>query len=169
MGIYLADVGAEQGPLGVVPKSHEGELFDHYNEMDQWIGSIPDRDIGRAAIDKAVYLEGPAGSMTIHNCRTVHGSRPNNSPRLRPLLLYVFSAADAMTYTANPIPSPHQGTIVRGNQVRWAHHDPRPCIIPPDWSGGYTSLFAMQQDESWEAEQMEVLARQRAAARGAAE
>jgi ectoine hydroxylase-related dioxygenase (phytanoyl-CoA dioxygenase family) len=169
MGIYLADVGPEQGPLGVIPGSHEAELFDHYNEKDQWVGSILEKDMGRVATDKAVYLEGSAGSMTIHNCRTVHGSKPNLSTELRPLLLYVFSAADAMTYTVNPIPSPHEGTIVRGKKARWAHHDPRPCVIPPDWSAGYTSIFAMQQEESWEAGQMDVVARQRAEASGGAE
>ena len=72
-----------------------------------------------------------------------------------------------MTYSANPIPSPHEGAIVRGRKVRWAHHDPRPCIIPPDWSGGYTSLFAMQQEETSEADQMDVLAQQRGGSRAA--
>jgi hypothetical protein len=26
-------------------------------------------------------------------------------------------------------------------------------MVPPDWSGGYTSLFALQQEERWEDEQ----------------
>jgi hypothetical protein len=25
--------------------------------------------------------------------------------------------------------------------------DPQPCLMPPDWSGGYTSIFALQQKE----------------------
>ena len=31
-----------------------------------------------------------------------------------------------------------------------AEHDPRRCQIPPDWSGGYTSIYAAQagEDES---------------------
>ena len=37
--------------------------------------------------------------------------------------------------------------LVRGNPVRWAEHDPRPCLIPPDWSGGYSSIFAAQVGE----------------------
>ena len=41
--------------------------------------------------------------------------------------------------------------VVRGERARWAHHDPRPCLIPPDWSGGYTSIFALQQKEEKEA------------------
>jgi len=41
------------------------------------------------------------------------------------------------------------GRIVRGSPARWAHHDPQPCLLPPDWSGGYTSIFALQQEEDW--------------------
>jgi hypothetical protein len=26
-------------------------------------------------------------------------------------------------------------------------------MIPPDWSGGYTSLFALQKEERWEQDQ----------------
>jgi hypothetical protein len=36
---------------------------------------------------------------------------------------------------------------VRGKPARWAYHDPRPCLLPPDWSGGYTSIFAVKQEE----------------------
>ena len=96
-------------------------------------------------------MTGPAGSITIHNCRTVHGSKKNLSPKGRPLLLNIYSAADAFPYTANPLNSPqYSGAIVRGKEARWAYHDPRPCLIPPDWSGGYTSLYALQQEEEWE-------------------
>ena len=52
--------------------------------------------------------------------------------------------------TLSDVPSDHSGEIVRGRPALWAHHDPRPCMIPPDWSGGYTSLFALQQQENWE-------------------
>jgi len=36
---------------------------------------------------------------------------------------------------------------VRGEAVKWAEHDPRPCQIPPDWSQGYTSIYAAQAGE----------------------
>ena len=94
-----------------------------------------------------VYLTGPAGSVTVHNCRTVHGSKKNQSALGRPLLLNVYSAADAYPYMPNPIPSKLSGQVVRGETVRWAHHDPRPCQIPPDRSAGYTSIYAVQQEE----------------------
>jgi hypothetical protein len=107
-----------------------------------------------AAIDmsKVVYLEGPAGSVTIHNCRTLHYSKANWSDTPRPLLLNVYSAANAMPYTYNPLQSRYYGALVRGKPARWAYHDPRPCMLPPDWSGGYTSIFALQQGEDWSKE-----------------
>ena len=96
-------------------------------------------------MDRAQYLCGPAGSLTIHNCRTVHGSEPNDSDEPRPLLLATYSSADAIPYTHNPLRSRYAGRIVRGKPARWARHDPRPCLVPPDWSGGYTSIFELQQ------------------------
>ena len=62
------------------------------------------------------------------------------------------SAANAMPYTYNPLESKYYGAIVRGKPARWAYHDPRPCLLPPDWSGGYTSIFAVQQEEDWNKE-----------------
>lgn len=147
VGTYLYDCGPEQGPLGVIPGSHQGELFDQYNDKDQWVGYIADRDLGRIDLASAQYLCGPAGSLTIHNCRTIHGSKPNNSAQGRPLFLLTFSSADAFPYTYNPLQSRYAGAIVRGKTARWAHHDPRACLVPPDWSGGYSSIFALQQGE----------------------
>lgn len=148
VGAYLHDVGDDQGPLGVLPGSHEGELYNQYNEQNQWVGCLSDPDVERLDLDRVEYLTGPAGSITIHNCRAIHGSRVNRSPIGRPLLLNAYSSADAFPYTPDPLMSTHHGTIVRGRPARYAHHDPRPCPIPPDWSGGYTSIYALQQEES---------------------
>jgi hypothetical protein len=76
----------------------------------------------------------------------VHGSPANNSDVGRPLLLYTFSSADSFPYTVNPIPSPRSGTVVLGETPRYACHDPRPCLVPPDWSGGYGSIFSVQSE-----------------------
>ena len=147
IGTLLYDCGPDQGPLGGLPGSHNGPLFDLYNADGTWNGALSDADAASLDLEKVEYMTGPAGSLTIHNCRTVHGSPPNQSDTGRPLLLYAYSSADAFTYTYNPIMSSYYGTIVRGNSARYAHHDPRPCQIPPDWSGGYQSLFASQQGE----------------------
>lgn len=148
MGTYLYDCSMDQAPLGVLPGSHDGELFNLYDASGTWTGCLSEKDAATVPEDQAVYLPGPAGSVTIHNCRMLHCSAKNESDLGRPLLLNVFSAAHAMPYTANPLNSSHAGEVVRGEPARWAVHDPRPCLIPPDWSGGYTSLFALQQRET---------------------
>ncbi len=146
VGTYLADTPMEAGPLTVIAGSHEGPLFDQYDDEGRWVGALKPRDAAGLDLTKAVSLPGPAGSITIHNCRTVHGSPPSKANG-RPLLLNAYSAADAFPYTTNPSFTSHARAIVRGKAARWAHHDPRPCLIPPDWSGGYSSIFAAQAHE----------------------
>jgi hypothetical protein len=133
----------------VLRGSHNGPVVDQYDESGEWTGCLKPAEAAAIDMSKVDYLEGPAGSVTIHNCRTLHYSKANWSEAPRPLLLNVYSAANAMPYTANPLPSKHSGAIVRGMPARWAYHDPRPCMLPPDWSGGYTSIFAIQQAEDW--------------------
>ena len=151
VGTYIYDCDIDQGPVGMIPGSHDGALFDQYNDKGEWIGCLRREDAATVDQSKAHYLAGPAGSLTIHNCRMIHGSKPNRSDQCRPLLLNVYAPVDAMPYTHNPLRSKYDQAIVRGEAQRWAHHDPRPCLLPPDWSGGYTSIFALQQEEDWEA------------------
>lgn len=146
-GVYLHDCGLDQGPLMVIPGSHDGPLYDHYDSEGSWVGALSEADAATLPADKASVLCGPAGSVTLHNYRAVHGSEPNRSDQGRPLLLNVMSAADAMPYTPNALPTKYAQQIIRGEPAKWAHHDPRACLIPPDWSGGYTSIFAIQQSD----------------------
>ena len=46
-------------------------------------------------LDDAVSLTGPAGTITIHHARTLHGSALNRSSRDRQMLFYEMMAADA--------------------------------------------------------------------------
>ena len=147
VGLYLEDCNDDQGPLGIIAGSHKGPLFNQYNKDNQWIGCLSDEDVMQLDKSRETYLPGPAGSITIHNCRTVHGSKINRTDRPRPLLLNAYAAANAMTYTFNPARSKYDQRIVRGQAARWARHDPEPCLLPPDWSGGYTSIFTLQQQE----------------------
>ncbi|HVL59005.1 MAG TPA: phytanoyl-CoA dioxygenase family protein [Burkholderiaceae bacterium] len=148
VGTYLYDCGMDQGPVGVVPRSHLIEpMLSQYDAAGNWTGSLRDEDVAKLDLSTVKYLTGPAGSLTLHNCRTIHGSPRNDSDIGRPLLLYTLSSADAFPYTVNPIKPKHDQAILRGKRASFAHHDPRPCLIPPDWSGGYTSIFALQQRE----------------------
>jgi len=155
VGTYIYDCGMEQGPLGVIPKSHLREpMYTQYDDHGKWVGCLSSRDVATLALDTAKYLTGPAGSLTLHNCRTVHGSPRNTSDLGRPLLLNTLTSADAFPYTANPILSSKDQFIIRGKRALHAHHDPRPCLVPPDWSAGYRSIFALQQEEDTAATMM---------------
>jgi hypothetical protein len=149
VGTYLYDCDMDQGPVGFLPGSHRWKMPTQYDDNGRWIGCLSERDVAALDLSKAKYMVGPAGSVTIHNCRTLHGSPANTSDRGRPLLLYTLSSADAFPYTPNPIPSKKYGAaIIRGKPARYAHIDPEPCEVPPDWSRGYTSIFALQQQEN---------------------
>jgi ectoine hydroxylase len=144
VGVFLEDVTAEMGNVGFVPASHLGELFDQYSG-DKWRGCIDDEDLDRLDTGSAVYPLGPAGTVTVHNCRTVHGSATNLSDRERPLLLQTYSPADAFTYTDIVARSPHGDMLIRGEPARWARHDPRPCQVGPARA---RTIFEVQQDEA---------------------
>jgi ectoine hydroxylase len=149
IGTYLYDCGMDQGPLGVMPASHRMEpLPSQYNDAGHWQGCLSEADVTALDLPRTRYLTGPAGSLTLHNCRMMHSSPRNQSDLGRPLLLYTLSSADAFPYTGNPIRSKYEQAILRGRTAQFAHHDPRPCRMPPDWSGGYSSIFALQQQEN---------------------
>ena len=149
LGVYLSDVTDAMAPMGVLSASHEGPLFDLYDETGKWTGNIRDEDLPLLNMESARYLTGPAGTITAHNCRSVHGSAPNTSGASRPLLLCAYSAADAIPITNLTLGAVHSETTIRGNPARWARFDSRPCLMPPDWSkhGGIKSIFAHQQQE----------------------
>lgn len=146
--LALEDVESAQGPLQVVPRSHRGPIYPHYDEHGEWIGAISDTDLPTAGIDDAVELPGPAGMLTVHHSCAVHGSTQNLSERGRPMLVITYSAADAIPYTAAPYPSSHYGQLLRGEQPRYAHHEQLLMPLPPDWSAGYTSIFDHQQEQT---------------------
>ncbi len=147
-GLYLSDVDHEMGPMGVIPGSHQGEIHDQYDEQDQWVGHIGEDALRRVDLDKVEWLTGPAGSVTVHNCRTIHGSLPNMSDRSRPLLLHTCTAADALPLTPRPSQTSHEGRMIRGEPARWVEFDADACQLPPDRSNqpGVT-IFSSQNRE----------------------
>ena len=93
VGILLDDVDEDNGPMMVLPGSHLGPIHDHHAN-GAFCGGI---DLARTPLDLsgAVALTAPAGSVTIHHARLVHGSAVNRSDRPRRLLLFEYAAADA--------------------------------------------------------------------------
>ena len=144
IGVFLTDVESNMGNVGFIPGSHHGDLFDQY-DGNRWVGCLSESDEKQVDLTSAVYPVGPAGSITIHNCRTIHGSAPNESGKHRPLLLQTYAAADAFTYTDLLKKSPRGDMLIRGKPARWARHDPRPCQVGPS---KVRTIFEVQQRET---------------------
>ena len=146
---YSEDVTPEMGPLMVVPKSHAGEIFDHYDSAGEFKGRICEADLARLPLDGAVSLPGRAGTVIVIDGGMVHGSRCNTSELLRPALVIGYAAADAFPYTAmSPQHSDrHTWQIVRGRRPLYAHHQPVRVKVPPAWtSEDFEPIFNMQRD-----------------------
>jgi len=94
VGIMLDDVDMENGPMLVVPGSHQGPTYDHHGPDGRFCGAM---DPANCDIDlsRAVPCLGKAGSITVHHVRAVHGSATNFSGRDRRFLLFQYRAADA--------------------------------------------------------------------------
>ena len=100
VGIMMDDMALENGPLLIVPGSHRGPVHDHHHD-GRFCGAMnPETcDVDFAA---AIPLTGPAGSITIHHVRAIHGSAVNTSDKDRRLLLFQFRAADAWPLVRPP-------------------------------------------------------------------
>lgn len=149
IGVYLCDVDLEMGPMGIVPGSHDGELYDLTGPDGGWTGSLSDTDVARAAVETADFLMGPAGSVTVHNCCAVHGSAANESGRIRPLLLQTYSRADSyplLGVGTNGKAGPNAHRLIRGSVPTTLTVGGRTMPAAPDWfRGDYTSIFDHQQ------------------------
>lgn len=93
VGVMLDDVDEENGPLMVFPGSHKGAIYDHHSN-GVFAGTM-DLEASGLRIEDAVKLTAPAGSISIHHARIVHGSAVNRSPRDRGVIFYEMMAADA--------------------------------------------------------------------------
>ncbi|QIE56122.1 phytanoyl-CoA dioxygenase family protein [Pikeienuella piscinae] len=93
VGVLIDDLAEENGPLMVFPGSHKGPIHDHFDD-GVFVGAM---DLARDGFDvkDAAVLTGPAGSISIHHGRAVHGSALNRSDRDRRMLFYEMMAADA--------------------------------------------------------------------------
>ena len=93
VGVMIDDMGPENGPLMVFPGSHTGPTYDpHANGV--FVGAA-DLAANRLDVTDAAMLTGPAGSISIHHGRILHGSALNVSDRDRRILFYECMAADA--------------------------------------------------------------------------
>jgi ectoine hydroxylase-related dioxygenase (phytanoyl-CoA dioxygenase family) len=113
--LMLDDVVEENGPLQVVPGSHKGEIHDLWHD-GVFTGAVADQ-VARDSRSRAITCTGGAGTLCLMHTRLLHGSGPNLSALPRTLFIAVYSAEDAVPCTPNPVPSRHQGELVRGERT----------------------------------------------------
>jgi phytanoyl-CoA hydroxylase len=94
MGVMLEDTMLENGAMLYVPGTHKGETYSHHGDDGLFCGAI-DPAACKLDFSAAAAATGPAGSVSFHHVRLVHGSAQNTSNRPRELLLYETGAADA--------------------------------------------------------------------------
>src|SRR5262249_6916474 len=114
VGLLLDDATTDNGAMSVLPGSHRGPIYTHYDAQGRFVGGMRADDIARLDRSGAVLLALPAGSIHIHHYRLVHWSAPNTSPADRRLLINGYAAADAVPLAADPTGSPRYGRLVRG-------------------------------------------------------
>ena len=112
--LLLDDVTEDNGCLMVVPGSHKGKMYSLYDGK-QFIGRVDDAT-ETFLKSKQIPVVGSAGDVCLMHTRLAHGSAPNKSGTSRGLYICVYTAADAVPLAKNPMPSPNEGLIVRGEK-----------------------------------------------------
>lgn len=147
VGIMVEDCTEENGPLMVVPGSHKGPVYDHHHN-GEFVGAAQVKDI-EPLLSQAVAVTGPAGSISIHHVRTLHGSASNHGKNDRPLLLFNYAAADAFPIFHRYDWDAFNARLLRGEPTQVPRLEPVPVRVPEPVAktdDGYTtpSLFELQ-------------------------
>ncbi len=112
VGVALDDCLIENGCMLMLPGSHCWPILDHHQE-GVFVGAF---DPEREGIDlgQAVPVEVHEGGITLHHCRTGHGSAVNTSSAPRRLFLMELAAVDAWPCLGVPDLAAFDAKILRG-------------------------------------------------------
>jgi ectoine hydroxylase-related dioxygenase (phytanoyl-CoA dioxygenase family) len=146
VGLLLDDATAENGAMAVLPGSHRGPIYTHFDAKGRFVGCMREEDIAKLDRRGAVLLDLPAGSIHIHHYRLIHWSAPNTSPGERRLLINSYSAADAVNLASDSTKSSLYGRLVRGTWPAVARRTGGDMPMPPDFSQGYNSIYEVQAE-----------------------
>ena len=131
--LQLGTVGADDGPVKVLPGSHRHGVFDHYDQRGDWTGHLRPEDLQSLPLHKAEAMTGPAGSLLVLHGAVVHSSEPTTVDRRRSMLIIGYSAGDAMPVTPPLYPGSHYGETVHGSKPRCARFEAMSVRLPPAW------------------------------------
>ena len=146
VGIVFDDMTTENGPLQVIPGSHKGPIFDHHLN-GVFAGTCDLAEAGYSPED-AVSLTGPAGTVSIHHARILHGSALNTSKRDRQMLFYEMMAADAFpimgAMTELVSLEVFNARLLCGEATNQARLEPVPVRIPQPQPKMAGSIYEIQ-------------------------
>ncbi len=128
VGVMIEDCTEDNGPLMVLPGSHRGPVYDHHRD-GIFIGAIDPVEL-KEALPSAVTLTAPAGSISLHHVRMVHGSRANHGASTRPLLLFSYMAVDAFPLFETWDLAEFDSRILRGQPTKVPRQLALPVRIP---------------------------------------
>jgi len=145
VGVALEDLTEDNGPLLVVPGSHRGPVYDHHAD-GAFCGAIAACDVADQ-VKKAIPLLGPAGSITIHHVRTLHGSAVNRSTQPRPLLLISYAAADAWPLMGISDFQAFTNQLISGSECTAARLEAVPVRMPLPAAAFQGSIYENQRTQ----------------------
>jgi ectoine hydroxylase-related dioxygenase (phytanoyl-CoA dioxygenase family) len=116
--LFLDDIDATNGALTVVAGSHLGPVYSLF-DGDRFTGAVAPA-VEADLLARSLPCYGQAGSVCLMHTKLAHGSAANAGDKPRGLYICVYSAADAVPIAPNPMPSAHEGAIVRGRPARHA-------------------------------------------------
>ncbi|MGE0801929.1 MAG: phytanoyl-CoA dioxygenase family protein [Lautropia sp.] len=145
VGIMIDAFTPDNGAMLVLPGSHRGPIYDHHAN-GHFVGGI---DPSQVDIDfsKAVMCTGPAGSITVHHARLIHGSSANVSGKPRRFLLHQYRAADAWPLIAPPTDwEEWQSLLVAGEGTNEPRLTAVPVRLPMPAAPHQGSIYENQRD-----------------------
>ena len=122
VGVCIDEMTLENGALLVIPESHTGPVYNHH-QNGRFCGAVNDEAFTSKG-EVAITL--PAGGISIHHVRTLHGSAPNLSSKPRRLLLFQYAAVDAWPLTSIGDWDSFNKNLLRGEPI-WR---PRLTAVP---------------------------------------
>ena len=146
VGVMIDDMEDDNGPLMMLPGTHQGPVYDHHSG-GKFTGAIDPADID---VSSAVKITAAAGAISLHHVRLVHGSDTNRSEKDRRLLLYEISCADAFPIMGalSKLPSieEYDGRLLCGSGTLEPRLVSVPVRIPLPAPEDFGSIYALQRE-----------------------
>ena len=140
VGVCIDAMTEENGALMIIPGSHTGPILEHHQD-GVFVGAVTEE----LDLHDAVPVLVPAGGISIHHARVLHGSRPNVSAYPRRLLLMEIAAVDAFPVGKWDGIESFDARILRGEPTLVPRVEPVPVRIPEPKPAQAGSIYRLQE------------------------